>query len=205
MNSHEVVIVRTGSANLASVQAAFDRLRIRTLVSDDPSEIDRAHLLVLPGVGAFGPAMASLERRGLVSLLQSRVKDDRPTLAICLGLQLLCEASEESPGIGGLGLISGAAQRFAADVRIPQMGWNKVEVQEARVLRSGAMYFANSYRLIDPPPGWTAAVTNYGGPFVSAIERGNVVACQFHPELSGREGLDMLWRWLEVSAEAVTC
>lgn len=205
MSSLEVVIVRTGSANLASVRAAFERLRVLPLVSDRPSEIDKADLVVLPGVGAFGPAMASLRRDGLDSALRARMADDRPTLAICLGMQLLCESSEESPGVDGLGLIRATAKRFAPPVRVPQFGWNSIEVKGAQVLQSATMYFANSYRVVDPPSGWISATTQYNGSFVSAIERGNVVACQFHPELSGRAGLGLLWRWLEIRKEVGAC
>ncbi len=205
MSTPQVVIVRTGSANLASVRAAFERLRVPTLVSDNPAEVEGASLLVLPGVGAFAPAMASLRERGLDSIIRARVADDRPTLAICLGLQLFCDASEESPGIEGLGIIRGTVRRFDSSVRVPQMGWNKVEVEGAQILRSETMYFANSFRLAEPPAGWISATTDYAGAFVSAIERGNVVACQFHPELSGRAGLGLLWRWLEVRTEASTC
>lgn len=208
MSGPEVVILRTGSANLASVSAAFTRLGARPRVTQDADLAREAPLLVLPGVGAFGAAMSELQRCGLDRVIRERVTADRPLLAICLGLQLLCESSEESPGVRGLGLVPGAVTRLASEVRVPQMGWNRVEpTSDAALLRSDWMYFANSFRLERIPEGWAGTVTRYGGSFASALERGPILACQFHPELSGAAGLALLTRWLQRAArsEAIAC
>ncbi len=193
----EVVIVRTGTANLASVVAALSRAGANPRVADDPAVVASAARVVLPGVGAFAAAMEHLDQRGLVAPLAERIRGGRPTLAICLGLQLLAEGSDESPGTPGLGLIAGRASRFGDSVRVPQLGWNRVDpLPGARLLAPGFAYFANSYCLRALPPGWTGANSRYDVPFVSAIERGAVVGCQFHPELSGTWGASLIRRWL---------
>lgn len=188
----------TGTANLASVQAAFRRLGAEPVVVEDPEEVLRASHLMLPGVGAFGAARARLASRGLDAAIVERIRADRPTIAICVGHQLLFEASEESPGVAGLGVIAGTVDRFPEGVRTPQFGWNQVIAPEAaRVLASGWFYFANSYRAV-LAPGCMAAYAEHGGPFVAALERGHLVGCQFHPELSGADGAALLARFLEL-------
>ena len=110
---------------------------------------------------------------------------------------LLGERSDETPGAAGLGVFAGHAERFEASVRVPQFGWNKVVSDaDCRYLRVGFAYFANSFRLTITPNGWSAARASHGGPFIAGIERGDVLACQFHPELSGAYGRDLLQRWL---------
>lgn len=201
----DVCIVRTGVANMASVMAGLRRAGATPHVSDLPEEVESAEAVVLPGVGAFGAGMGLLGNNGLIPRLQARVRAGRPTLAVCLGLQLLLDGSDESPGVEGLGLVAGRATRFPPTVRVPQMGWNRVEPQDGcELLRPGTAYFANSYRLESAPEGWACARTEHAGPFVSALERGAVLACQFHPELSGRWGLELLGRWLE-RARAGSC
>ena len=204
----EVVLLRTGIANLASVSAAFERLGARVTVTTSPEVARAASHLVLPGVGAFGAGMAALREHGLDQVLRERAATDRPLAAVCLGLQLLCDASEESPGVTGLGIVPGIVRRFVAPagsrLRIPQLGWNQVTVQplaidqSPRFVADGYAYYANSFRLADVPAGWRVALTDYGGPFVGAMEKGRLLACQFHPELSGPWGQALLGRWLEV-------
>ncbi len=195
--SVEVVVVRTGTANLASVLAGLRRVGATPRVSDERAVVAAAERLVLPGVGAFGAAMERLTACGLVGVLTERVWTGRPTLAVCLGLQLLGTGSEESPGVPGLGVLSAAVTRFGEGVRVPQLGWNRVLPERGcRLLAEGYAYFANSYRFTAAPPGWSAAWAEYGGRFVAALERGPVLACQFHPELSGAWGLALLRRWL---------
>lgn len=193
----EVVVVRTGTANLASVLAGLERAGAAPRITDEPEEVEVAPRVVLPGVGAFSAAMERLRGKGLDLPLAERIRADRPTLAVCLGLQLLAEESEESPGVAGLGLFPGRAARFPRTVRVPQLGWNRVEPGPGcRLLAPGFAFYANSYRLVDPPAGWEAAASDHGGAFVAALERGPVLACQFHPELSGEWGLELLKRWL---------
>lgn len=194
----QVVIVRTGVANVASVQAAFERLGAEVILSDEPAMIRDAAHVVLPGVGAFGAGMERLHTLGLVAPLIARIEANHATLAICLGLQLLAEQSEESPGVAGLGVLPARVTRFGdTSVRVPQLGWNKVEAQEGcNFLHDGYAYYANSYKLDVIPDGWRGAISEHGAPFVAGIERGRVLACQLHPELSGAWGHDVLSRWL---------
>jgi len=191
----EVLVLRTGTANIASVLAGLSRAGGRGRLSDSPEELLLAERVVVPGVGSFGAAMEALRRHGLDAAICERAAADRPILGICVGHQVLCEASEEDPGVAGLGLVPGEIGRFEGDLRIPQMGWNKTEAASGcRVLRSGHFYFANSYRLPEPPARgeFLCATAVHGAPFVAGLERGSLVSCQFHPELSGALGGELL-------------
>ncbi|MGH8925308.1 MAG: imidazole glycerol phosphate synthase subunit HisH [Acidimicrobiia bacterium] len=195
-----LTVVPTGTANLASVLAAFRRLRVEPMVTRDISVVEKSDRVVLPGVGSFGAAMTELDRLDMRDVLRRRLDDGRPTLAICVGMQLLATASDESDGIEGLGHLFGRVTRFPQTVRVPQLGWNRVVAEAGCLfLRDGWAYFANSYRIEEPPDGWSAAGSDHGGRFVAALERGDVLACQFHPELSGSWGSDILGSWLETT------
>lgn len=200
MSEKEVIVVSTGTANLASVFAGLKRAGGNPRLSTDPEEIDTAKALVLPGVGAMAAAMDNLVSRNLVKPLIRRIKAGKPTLCVCLGLQLLCKGSEESPDVSAFGIIDDVITRFPDTVVVPQLGWNKVEpLEECNCISPGYAYFANSYRLENPPDGWNCSIANHAGPFVASMSRGGVLACQFHPELSGKWGLDILTRWLDAS------
>src|SRR6266702_1000317 len=193
----DVVIVDSGVANLASITSGLGRLSASVSVTRDPTVVREAPRVVLPGVGAFGAGMGALRDHGLDGAIRDVAARGTPLLGICLGMQLLCEASDETPGILGLGVIAGACRRLPADVRVPHLGWNTVTAQSnARLIATGVAAFANSYALRDAPAGWTAAWTTHGVPFVAALERPGVLACQFHPELSGAYGAALLERWL---------
>ena len=197
----KVLVVGTGTANTASVLAGLRRIGAEPELSHDCDALRKASHVVLPGVGAFAAAQSKLVEHGLVQMLQERVNSDHATMGICLGLQLLCESSEESPGVAGLSLIPGHITRFPETVRVPQLGWNKVSPSpECQLLVEGYAYFANSYRLLDSPEGWGHALTEHAEDFVSAFERGHILACQFHPELSGKYGLELMKRWLKGDA-----
>jgi len=190
--------VPTGTANLASVQAAFRRLGAEPHVIEDAAAVLQASHVMLPGVGAFGASLERLEELGLGQALRERIEADRPTIAICVGHQLLFETSEESPGVAGLGIVDASVTRFPSSVRTPQFGWNQVHASDdCNLLDSGYAYFANSYRAV-AAPGWRVASADHGGPFVAAMERGSVIGCQFHPELSGDYGAALLSRFLEL-------
>ena len=197
MSARRVLVVRTGTANLASVCAGLRRVGAVPQLTDDPVQVRSVGRVVLPGVGSFGAALASLKRHGLDEAISARILAGRPTLLVCLGLQLLCIASDESPETPGLGIIPARITRFSGVVCVPQIGWNYVRPSESgRFVTSGYAYFANSYKLEAAPDGWSAAYANHGGRFVAALERGDLLACQFHPELSGAWGLKLLHRWL---------
>jgi len=201
---NEVVLMRTGTANLASVAAAFHRAGRSVRISESAEDAADAALVVLPGVGSFGTVSERLDELGLRSPLGNRIRAGRPTLAVCLGMQLLGEGSEESPGAVGLGVIPATATSLRAGVRRPQLGWNRVAAGAGcRVLRDGTAYYANSFKFDTIPDGWGGALTDHGGDFVAAIERGAVLACQFHPELSGAWGQALVERWLARAGEFV--
>jgi len=196
MRPLSLAVVETGSANLASVLAAFGRLGVAAVPTRDADIVRNADRVVLPGVGAFGDVMQRLSARGLTEVLSERFAAMRPILAVCLGLQVLARASEEAPGVAGLGVVSGTVRRFPASSKVPQLGWNRVEPDPSSVVVSGGhAFFANSYYLESVDHGWTAAWATHDVRFVAAIERGPQLACQFHPELSGPWGASLLERW----------
>ncbi|MGF1562971.1 MAG: imidazole glycerol phosphate synthase subunit HisH [Geminicoccaceae bacterium] len=191
-----VVVVPTGTANLASVLAAFRRLDAPAVLAERAEQIEAASHVVLPGVGTFGAAMAEIDARGFAGSLRARLAADRPTLGFCVGLQIMFETSEESPGATGLGALAGQIRRFPDTVRVPQFGWNHIEPEATcRFLQPGYAYFANSYHA-DDAPGCAQALAEHGGRFLAAFERGGILGCQFHPELSGPFGQALIGRWL---------
>lgn len=217
----DIVIADLGRANVASLLAAFGRLGLGARLSREPDEIMAAQAAVLPGVGAFGEVAARLEAAGIAAAFKFRVGRGLPTLGICLGMQLFFEGSQESPGAVGIGALPGMVERMRTAMPLPQFGWNRVVgggplAAGASVAGAAAgggsaaggiaaagggsaawAYYANSYALAEPPEGWAAAWSRYGAPFVAALERGPMLLCQFHPELSGDWGLGLLGRWAE--------
>lgn len=196
-----VTVVRTSTANLASVLSGFEGLGCRVRTTASPEGVARAERLVLPGVGAFAAAWRAIASHGLKEALRDRISAGRPTLGICLGMQLMAQGSEEAPGVPGLGVMEGIVKSYRsgeAGWRVPQMGWNRVEPAEGcAIVPGGYAYFANSYRLVRAPAGWLPVWCEYAGRFLAAVEQGAVVGCQFHPELSGAYGRVLLNRWLE--------
>ncbi len=211
-----LAIADTGVANLASVLASFVRLGLEPRVSGEADFLAGADLAVLPGVGSFGPAAARLAEGGLGEALAWRFREARPTLAICLGMQLLFEGSEEGPGARGLGILAGRVGRFSPGpglpppLPLPQLGWNRLEGSgdDGFLVRPGWAYFANSYRVTACPPGFVARYASYGEAFCASLEsvagqgrkRGALLLCQFHPELSGAWGQGLLASWAGLAA-----
>lgn len=199
MSGLQIAIIDYDAGNLKSVEKAFAYLGKKTFITRDENEILQADRVVLPGVGAFGDAMEKLNRYGLVEVIKKSVKSGQPFLGICLGLQLLFEQSEESPGVKGIGILQGEVVRFPAvnGLKIPHIGWNSLDIQKDAALFEGIskeayVYFVHSYYLRACNKNEVAATTEYGVKFDASIERGNLFACQFHPEKSGEVGLAIL-------------
>jgi glutamine amidotransferase/cyclase len=192
-----------GAGNVRSVRNAVRRLGYELTDIERPEDILRAERLIFPGVGSFGSAMQRLHQYGYVEPLREYLRAGRPFLGICIGLQVLFEGSEESPGVEGLGLIPGIVRRFdARGLSIPHMGWNGIRLEQGSPLFEGyggdKLYFVHSYRALRETSNadWVLAVTDYGGEFVSGVQKGRVTAVQFHPEKSGVAGLELLGRFL---------
>jgi glutamine amidotransferase len=193
--SRSLYIVDYGAGNLRSVQKAFEHVGVEAQIGADPRAIEEAAGLVLPGVGAFGAAMAQLESKGLAEPLRLRIEAGVPFLGVCLGMQVLFEASEEDPGVAGLGVVRGDVRALPPTVKVPHIGWNQAEVCLCSDLfddipGDSAFYFVHSYAVVPRSPGDVLTMTDYDGvTFVSAIEVGSVVGVQFHPEKSSTLGL----------------
>ena len=192
-----------GAGNVRSLRNAIQALGFELTDIEGPEDILEAERLIFPGVGAFGAAMERMHQLGYVEPLRRYLAEDRPFLGICIGLQTLFEGSDESPGVHGLGLIPGRIRRFRShDLAVPHMGWNGVRLERPSPLfcdyRGEKLYFVHSYHAEPAPEStdWHLATTDYGAPFVSAVQRGRVAAVQFHPEKSGPAGLDLLRHFL---------
>jgi len=194
-----LVIVDYGVGNLRSAQKAFEHLGQAAEITGDPDRIASAPAVVLPGQGAFGTCMHNLTSAGLVEPVLHAARSGRPFLGICVGMQLLFEESEESPGVRGLGLFGGRVVRFPRDpeLKVPHMGWNQLKIVK-RVpalsqLDDGEwVYFVHSFHPLPTDPDVITTTTSYGLDFVSSIGRDNVWAGVFHPEKSQRVGLRLL-------------
>lgn len=200
-----IAVIDYDAGNLRSVQKAIAFLGESVLVTRDRKEILAAEKVILPGVGNFGDAMAKLEYFGLISVIREVVERKTPFLGICLGLQLLFEESEESPGVKGLGLLSGKIVRLpkAEGLKIPQIGWNALHYPLPGKLFYGVpegayVYFVHSYYLQAKEKEIVKATAQYGVTVEASIEKDNLFACQFHPEKSSDVGLRILKNFLNV-------
>lgn len=193
-----VAIVDYGAGNLQSVEKALRHIGCDCQVTADPEKLLRADAAVLPGVGSFGDAMDQLRARGLEEPIRQFVESGKPFLGICLGLQILFEESQESPGVKGLGLLKGKILRLPKEsgLKIPHIGWNSLDVKDREGLFKGLpeepyVYFVHSYYL-QAEEGVVTATAEYGATIHAAVCKGNLMACQFHPEKSGKTGLAIL-------------
>lgn len=194
-----IQIVDYGMGNLRSVQKAFERLSVPAAICTRPDDLRTCEKLVLPGVGAFRDAIAELHRQGFVEPIKAHIAADRPFLGICLGLQLLFDVSYEDGTWDGLGVVPGEVVRFpeTPELKVPHMGWNRVEpVRECPLLagipRDSYFYFVHSYYVVPRDETVVAGRTDYGVTFTSVIQRGRTFATQFHPEKSQQLGLQLL-------------
>lgn len=195
-----IAIVDYGVGNLFSLRSSFVAIGADAVATSDPDVIRRASGVILPGVGAFRDAAAKLRETGLWKVVKEEADAGKPLLGICLGMQMLFEKSYEYGEYEGLGLISGSVRPIAdvipKDYKIPQIGWNALHLDKPSPILSGIkegdyVYFVHSYYAADCDDS-VIAVTEYGAPLTAAVQRGNVIGCQFHPEKSGDVGLSIL-------------
>ncbi|MFB3919329.1 imidazole glycerol phosphate synthase subunit HisH [Candidatus Velamenicoccus archaeovorus] len=199
----KTAIIDYGMGNLYSVRNSFAALGMDTDTVGRGCDLGRYEKLILPGVGAFGDAMKELKKRGLIAPVRDFVASGRPLIGICLGMQLLLDESEESPGVEGLGIIPGRVRKFSGKLKVPHMGWNKIAktVGRCRIFRGlkGNIYayFCHSYYAVPKDKKVVIGETEYGVRFASMIEKGRVYGMQFHPEKSQDIGLTLLRNFIE--------
>jgi glutamine amidotransferase len=200
LTAPSIAVLDYGIGNLRSAEKALQHVGADACLTADPDVIFAAKGVVLPGVGAFGRCMDALDSTGLSTIARSAVTRGVPFLAICIGMQLLYDGSEETPGRSGLGILPGTVRRLPDGVKHPQMQWNTLDVRRSSPLLAGLpspawFYFVHSYA----PDDITHAVAtcDYGGAVVAAVERGNVWATQFHPEKSGANGMRLLKNFVQ--------
>ena len=194
-----IAIIDYDAGNIKSVEKALHYLGEEAIITRDHDEIVNSDKVILPGVGAFADAMEKIRHYGLEETIHEVVEKNIPFLGICLGLQLMFESSDEGPGVKGLGLLPGKILRIpkSGDLKIPHMGWNNIKVKEDSRLFKGLpenpyVYFVHSYYLHAEEPGIVTATTDYSTCIHASVEKGNLFACQFHPEKSSTVGLQIL-------------
>ncbi len=198
-----IAVIDYDAGNLKSVEKALLSLNQQAVITRDADTLLSAEKVILPGVGSFGAAMENLNRYGLTDLIREIVRKGTPLLGICLGLQLLFEESEESPGVPGLGLLKGKILRIpeTEGLKIPHMGWNSLTLSGNGRLFQGLkdpyVYFVHSYYLKAEEEIVKASVW-YGTEIHASVEKGNLFACQFHPEKSSSAGLLILKNFAEL-------
>ena len=201
-------IIDYDAGNIKSVEKALAYLGEETVVSRDPEVLTKADKVILHGIGSFGEAMENLHKYGLIPVIKDMIKEGTPFLGICLGLQLLFESSEETPGVEGLGILKGRILRIPPSPghKSPHMGWNSLHLQNNGRLFKGIpedtyVYFVHSYYLQAEEPEIVKAVTDYSTTIHASVEKDNVFACQFHPEKSSRYGLKILENFAKLEKE----
>lgn len=201
-----VAIIDYDAGNIKSVEKAVKALGADSIVTREKNDILTASHVILPGVGAFGDAMEKLHGYGLTDVIKEVTERGTPFLGICLGLQLLFESSEESEGVRGLSILPGKIVRIpeSKDIKIPHIGWNSLSYPNEGRLFSGIsegsyVYFVHSYYLRADEPGIVTGVTEYGVSIHASVEKGNIFACQFHPEKSSETGMKILRNFLDIT------
>ncbi len=200
-----VAIIDYDAGNIKSVENAFNLLGEKVIVTRDRNQILGADHVVLPGVGAFGDAMQKLKEFDLISVIEEVVNSEIPFLGICLGMQLLFDESDETPGVQGIGVLKGKIKRIPSTegLKIPQIGWNSLNYPNKGRLFEGIeagsyVYFVHSYYLDAEDKSIVRATTDYGVKVEASVEKGNVFACQFHPEKSAEIGMKILKNFVAV-------
>ena len=189
-----ITIIDYKSGNLKSISNGFKKIGADYQITDDEEIIANSDYLVLPGVGAFGSAMDNLNP--FKNVIKEHVDCDKPFLGVCLGQQVLMGSSEEAPGVEGLNLFKGHAEKLPEGVKIPHMGWNKLKVTNSSPILDGIdgeyFYFVHSYHVVPDDDEIIAGVCDYGEEIVSSLSQNNLFSTQFHPEKSGKVGLKIL-------------
>jgi len=203
-----IAIVDYGAGNMVSIEQALERVGAQVTMARRPADLAGVDAIVVPGVGASGPAMARLRKLGLDEAISRAVTEGMPYLGICLGLQLLFDTSEED-GAAMLGLVPGVVSAIPGAPRLPHIGWNQFETVRAHPLVRGlvsgtAAYFVHSYAGAPLDPSVVVAETEHGGRFPSVIASGRLMGVQFHPERSGDDGLRLLRNFLSIVAGRAT-
>ena len=205
-----IAIIDYDAGNIKSVEKALQFLGEEVVITRDRDVILSSERAVLPGVGSFGDAMDKINEYGLKNVITDFVETGKPFLGICLGLQILFKDSEESKGVAGLGILDGHILRLPDNdprtgdrLKVPQIGWNSLDITEGAKLFKGLknepyVYFVHSYYLKADDPGIVAARTYYGAEVHASVEKGNVFACQFHPEKSSEVGLTILKNFISL-------
>ncbi|MBP5555603.1 MAG: imidazole glycerol phosphate synthase subunit HisH [Lachnospiraceae bacterium] len=202
-----IAVVDYDAGNVKSVEKAIEKLGAEHILTSNQEEIKKADAVILPGVGNFGDCVNKLQERGLDTSLKEYAASGRPFLGICVGLQLLFEESEESPGVKGLGILPGKIKRFpgSCDLKVPQIGWNDIVESKGRLLegidKGTYFYFVHSFYLECEDPSIVSSRTEYGITYDSSVEKGNIFATQFHPEKSSDAGLKVLANFLKIAGE----
>lgn len=208
---NRIAIIDYGMANLRSVQKAFEQVHHPADILSAPEKIADYDRIVLPGVGAFKDAIATLRDKGFIDPIKRHVSRSRPFLGICLGLQMLFDVGYEDGEHAGMGILPGKCVRFDVDstlgLKVPHMGWNQLTFVHPSPLFTGLsdgcnVYFVHGYHVVPADPLVIATTTDYGRPFVSSIRRGNIMATQFHPEKSQKVGLQVLQNFALLSSDA---
>ncbi|XID92125.1 imidazole glycerol phosphate synthase subunit HisH [Paenibacillaceae bacterium WGS1546] len=201
-----IAIIDYGMGNLHSVSKAIERLGREAKVTSDPREILAADGAILPGVGAFGDAMANLRETGLADTVKAYAASEKPLLGICLGMQLLFTESEEHGAHRGLDLLPGRVVRFQGGYKVPHMGWNELAFKQRSPLfdgvKPGHVYFVHSYHALPERESDLLAVTDYHQPVTAIVGRGSLFGMQFHPEKSGELGMALLQRFVGLCGTA---
>lgn len=198
-----IAIVDYGAGNLMSVHNSLDFLGYENKIADTPAVIEGAAGVILPGVGAFPDAMDALHASGLTDAVLQAARE-KPFLGICLGMQMLFEESDEVRPCAGLGLLPGRIERIRTALKLPQIGWNALQILRPNAMTAGVqqgdyVYFVHSFMAVPAEEGDLAAVTDYGARVPAMVARGNLFGCQFHPEKSGEVGLTMLKNFVKLT------
>lgn len=200
-----IALIDYGVGNIRNVYRAMSEIGLDVEITRDPAVVNASAAIILPGVGAYRDAMDNLRATGLIPSLEQNVKNGKPLLGICLGMQLLFESSTEGGAYEGLGWLKGHIVRFRPGLKIPHMGWNRLELTRpdpatANLGEDPSVYFVHSYYLETPEPEMILATAEYGIAVPALVRKGNLIGMQFHPEKSGSTGLRLLLNFKEMIA-----